>query len=106
MAKGVGYCLTTALREHEGAGAAARPGLGEAAGRRRTRGSLLGRSGVCRVPGAALLCVSEERGASGRSLRPRASLGVSALADRSNLMAAWFSASLLRAFLNLFLFSF
>lgn len=70
-----------------GAGAAARRELGEVAWHRRARGSRRGWGGLCRAPAAALLCVSERRGASGRSLQPRASPEVLVLAARSNIMA-------------------
>lgn len=71
---GSGRSLAAALGQGVSAGAAACREPGEAGRHRRARGSLRGRSGLRRAPAAVLLRLSERRGASGRSLQPRASL--------------------------------
>lgn len=71
---GSGRSLAAAPGQGVSAGAAACREPGEAGRHRRARGSLRGRSGLRRAPAAVLLRLSERRGASGRSLQPRASL--------------------------------
>lgn len=71
---GSGRSLAAALGQGVGAGAAESREPGEAGRHRRGRGALRGPSGLRRAPAAALPRLSERRGASGRSLQPRASL--------------------------------